>query len=115
MEGPKSPGYYPSVSGVRPPGKPRGLPGPGEPLQGPAALYGQVYRYGPRQARKTYAIRAVLGMRLPDVERVWKGPERSVPNDTMCDQWQDVMNQCMAEAIQEAARLNTIDPKAKGL
>lgn len=115
MEGPRRPGYCASVTGVRHPSeKCPGLPGPGEPLRGPVALYGQVYRYGPRQARKTYVLRAVLGLRLPDVERVWKGPERPVPNDTMSTEWQATMSKCAAEAETEAERLNRLDPGATG-
>jgi hypothetical protein len=114
MEGPHPPGYSPSVTGVRAPDKPRGLPRLGKPIRGPVALYGQVYRYGPRQARKTYVLRALLGMRLPDIECVWRGPERAVPNDTMSDEWQATMNKCAAEATVLADLLNTIDPGATG-
>ena len=118
MEGPSKPGYYPSVTGVRPPGEKPGYPKPGEPLRGPISLYGQVYRYGPRQARKTYVLRVLLGMRLPDVERVWKSPEYPVPpldSHDATHEHRRITEICMRTAEAEADRLNQLDPRAVGL
>lgn len=116
-EGPREPGYYASVTGRRPPGERPGYPRPGEPLRGPVALYGQVHRYGPRQARKTYMLRLLLGMGLPDIERVWKGPEIPVPSlegTGGVDDHMRVTRICMAAAQAEAKRLNAADPRARG-
>ncbi len=117
MEGPSEPGYYASVTGVRPAGEKPGRPKPGEPLRGPVALYGQVYRCGPRQARKTYVLRVILGLRLPDVERVWKGPDhrvRPLTPDSLGEHMR-ISEVCMDAAQAEAARLNRLDPRAIGL
>ena len=118
MQGPRPPGYSPSVTGVRPPGERPGLPRPGEVSHGPIALYGTVHRYGPRQARKTYLLRALLGLRMPDVECVWEGPRREVPAVTTPG-WDDehmrVIGICMREAEAKAALLNELDPEAIGL
>ena len=81
------------------------------------ALYGQVHRYGPRQARKTYMLRLLLGMGLPDIERVWKGPEIPVPSlegTGGVDDHMRVTRICMAAAQAEAKRLNAADPRARG-
>lgn len=115
MEGPRRPGYYASVTGDRPPGERRGLPPPGEPVVGPVALYGQVQRYGPKQAKLTYGARVLLGLRLPDIEVAWEGPHRRVPADVMSPEWTRISNQCMREAETEARKLNRLDPQAKGL
>lgn len=110
MEGPLIPGYYPLVQGVRPLGEP-----PGPPTRGPVALYGEVWRYGPRQARWTTGLRLLLGLKLPDVERVWKGPVRQVPPDVSSEEWQRAMDQCFAETSAESARLSEADPEATGV
>jgi len=108
MEGPKTPGYYASVTGVRDPDEPPGIISG----LGPVALYGQVHRYGPRQAKAYYPILAILG--LTDIEIAWKGPERAVPRDVMSEEFKRVMDLCLAEAEQKAEELNRADPGAKG-
>lgn len=110
MEGPRPPGYYPSVTGVRPPGE---VPGQ-LPRRGPVALVGEVHRYGPKQAKLTYFPRVLLGLGLPDVELVWRGPERGVPTDVGSAEWTRVMAQCQREAEAEADRLDELDPRAHG-
>lgn len=109
MEGPRSPGYYGSVTGERPPDERDGERG-----RGPVALYGEVHRYGPRQARKTYALRVLFGMRLPDVELVWTGPKLPVPEDVGSAEWQRVMRKCQAVAEAQAKRFSLRDPQARG-
>lgn len=116
MEGPREPGYYASVTGVRPPDEQPGLPATGEPLRGPVALYGQVHRYGPGH-RRFYLLKHFLGLNT-DIERVWKGPERRVlplnGGATWATVHMQVSNICMLEAQKEATRLNALDPGARG-
>ena len=112
MEGPRIPGYYASVTGIRPV-----KDGP-DGHSGPVALYGQVHRYGRRQARRTYLIRALLGLGLPDIERVWKGPEIGVPalNEFGgVGEHLRVSGICLRGAEDRASHLNRLDPRAEGL
>ena len=117
MEGPRTPGYYASVTGVRPPGERpgrRGLPGPGEPLRGPVALYGEVHRYGPGQQR-LYLVKFLLGLNM-DIERVWKGTEHPVPSLDAAegmDEHLRITAICMAEAETVAASFNRRNPTAR--
>lgn len=105
MEGTRKPGYYASVTGRRPPGEPRRRPGPGEPLRGPEALYGEVHRYGPRSG----------GGLFQKIEVAWKSEEHPVPEDVMSARWMQIMDRLMKDAEKEADRLTNLDPEAKGL
>lgn len=113
MEGPRIPGYYASVTGIRPPGE--SLRRGEMPSRGPVALIGQVHRYGPKQAKRTYVVRVLLNLGLPDIELVWQGPEVPVPAFTLAPEWKEKMDACMAAAEAEADRLTKLDPHARGL
>ncbi len=99
MDGPYEPGYYPSVTSVRAAGELR-------------ALYGQVHRYGPEQAKKTHLARVILSLRKrPEIKRVWRGPERLVPHDGLSER--QIRELCMEEAKAEAHRLTELDSHAR--
>ncbi len=100
MDGPYEPGYYPSVTGVRSAGELR-------------AIYGQVHRYGPEQAKKSHLARVILSLRKrPEIKRVWRGPEHPIPHEELS--YDEVRGLCMREARVEAQRLTGLDPHARG-
>ena len=100
MEGPREPGYYASVTGRRPPGERQGRPRPGEPRQGPVAIFGQVHLYGPK---------GLFGRQK--VERVWDGKEYPTPEGLGMDRFGKLMDKAMGEAEEIAEHFNLKDPQ----
>jgi hypothetical protein len=106
VEGPSNPGYYESVTGVR--------PVPDGPGKGPTHLYGQVHRYGRQVQGVRRWVRIMLWLPLQDVECVWTGPLIPVPNDPADPAWQQAMRECERQASAQAKRFQRLDPDARG-